>query len=83
MNDHLEDIRSDMSALHRVDDLEAMPASRFFAFVDRLPAYQGVLRARAEKEQQDNGAPTASSAPKRTFDDARQNPELAPYIEGL
>jgi hypothetical protein len=29
---------------HRVDDLEAMPAERFFSYVGRLLSYDGALR---------------------------------------
>lgn len=86
MTEHVEDLRSDLSVFHRVDDLEGMPARRFFGFVVRLPAYQGVLAARMEAERQEGESmqyPNAGAAPKRRFDDARQNPELAPYIEGL
>lgn len=52
MLDYLDDIESDMSAIHRVDDMYEMPALRFFSFADRLTAYKGVLRARAEVENE-------------------------------
>jgi hypothetical protein len=32
-----------MSRFHRVDDLEAMPAHRFFEYVTRLPVYGGAV----------------------------------------
>jgi hypothetical protein len=47
--DMLDDIASDMSAFHRVDDIEAMPTGRFFAFAARLPAYRGAVRFRFEQ----------------------------------
>lgn len=56
---HLDDIESDLSAFHRIDDMWAMEAGRFFRFAYRLPAYQGAMRARAEnqamQEQKRNG----------------------------
>lgn len=50
---HLADIESDMSAIHRVDDIWAMPAARFFSLAWRLPCYRGVMRERVLREQQD------------------------------
>lgn len=44
----LDDIDSDMSVFHRVDDFRVMPGPRFFALASRLSAYQGAMRARAE-----------------------------------
>lgn len=50
MLDHLEDIESDMSAIHRIDDIHAVSARRFFALVPRLPAYPGVMQVRVQAE---------------------------------
>jgi hypothetical protein len=47
--DMLDDIESDMSAFHRVDDIEVMPAGRFFRLAARLPAYSGAVRHRYEQ----------------------------------
>jgi hypothetical protein len=47
---HLDDIESDLSAFHRIDDMWAMEAGRFFRLAYRLPAYQGAMRARAEAQ---------------------------------
>lgn len=56
----LPDIESDMSAVHRVDDIWSMPAARFFAFAWRLPCYRGAMRERVMKEQRErDGAPQA------------------------
>jgi hypothetical protein len=49
--DHLDDIESDMSAIHRIDNMYDMPPQKFFRFALRLPAYQGVMRARIEAEE--------------------------------
>jgi hypothetical protein len=40
----LEDIRSDLSVFHRVDDMESMPALRFVSMAERLVHYDGVIR---------------------------------------
>ncbi len=79
------DVVSDLSSFHRVDDPEALPADRLWALVERLPAYDGVLAARLRKEDENGGhhTPRPADAPKREYDDAHLNPELAPYIEGL
>lgn len=55
--DHLEDIDSDMSAFHRVDDaVTALPAPLYFARAVRLGAYQGVMQARIfEARQREQG----------------------------
>jgi hypothetical protein len=43
-----------MSAVHRVDDIRAMPAPRFFAMAWRLPHYQSVMRDRVIALQRDH-----------------------------
>lgn len=50
---HLDDIESDMSAIHRIDDIWSMNGPRFFRFAYRLPAYKGTVRAIAEKQAMD------------------------------
>ena len=50
---HLDDIESDLSAIHRIDNMWAMEAGKFFRFAYRLPAYQGAMRAIAEAQQMD------------------------------
>lgn len=44
---HLDDLASDFSVFHRVDDMGALPARAFFALAERLSAYQGIVSARA------------------------------------
>lgn len=58
----IDDIASDMSVFHRVDDIEAMPAARFFAFAARLPAYQGAVRFRFEQAAEATLAPQQATA---------------------
>ncbi len=46
--DYLEDIDSDMSVFHRVDDARTMlPGPLYFERAERLTAYAGVMQARA------------------------------------
>jgi hypothetical protein len=59
--DHFEDVISDLSVFHRIDDWERIPSSRFFAFAERLPAYEGAVRAALMAKQ----VPTAASSPDR------------------
>ncbi len=47
---HLRDIESDMSAIHRIDNIWEMDGPRFFRLAYRLPAYQGVMRMLAEEQ---------------------------------
>lgn len=47
---HLGDVESDLSAFHRIDDIWSMNGPRFFRLAERLPAYQGAIRARAEHQ---------------------------------
>jgi hypothetical protein len=42
--EHLDPIESDLSAFHRIDDIDDVPMSRFIRLVSHLPAYQGALR---------------------------------------
>ena len=43
MLDHLDDVASDLSAFHRVDDPMRLSSSRYFLLAERLPAYQGAV----------------------------------------
>lgn len=44
IDEYIEDIRSDLSVFHRVDDMDTMPALRFLAFAERLAHYDGAIR---------------------------------------
>ena len=48
--DYGDEVASDLSALHRVDDWRAVEPRRFFALVDQLSAYPGALRRRLQRE---------------------------------
>lgn len=62
MYSYLEDVESDMSAFHRIDDVGGMAAQLFIDRATRLSAYKGVIRARIESEQNEN---SSSSTPAR------------------
>lgn len=60
--DYLDDIESDLSVFHRIDDWRTLDGPRFFRYVVRLSAYAGVLQARAvaEEEKRNPTAPASS-----------------------
>jgi len=41
----LDDVESDLSRFHRIDDMYAVPSVRFFRFANRLIYYEGAVRA--------------------------------------
>ncbi|MFC5947079.1 hypothetical protein ACFQH9_02150 [Pseudonocardia lutea] len=57
--DHLDDIASDLSVFHRIDDMYAMDGPQFFSKVWRLVAYQGVMKMRYEMEFTEEQQPSA------------------------
>lgn len=64
---------------HRVEEIEEIPASKFFPRARRLISYKGALRFTAEQEaekgkQSHAGTKTYDEAPKR-FDKIEQNTE--------
>jgi len=82
-----------LSAIHRIEEMEDMPAERFFSFASRLVAYKGVIRMRAEEEHE-NSSPRNSASPnmsskasqgdsqgKKHYRDIQHNPELAQYFD--
>jgi hypothetical protein len=80
--DHLDDLESDFSVFHRVDDMYAMPAPRFFRLAERIAAYEGVMTARIRAEQaqeqpiqQEPGARIVEATPE-----AIRASELGPYV---
>lgn len=50
----MEDVKSDFSAFHRVEDVEKLDASVFFPLARRLISYRGALRQTAENESNKN-----------------------------
>lgn len=52
IDDHLDDIESDLSVFHRVDDVDDMLAPRFVKLAKRLAHYEGAIRHWAQHDQQ-------------------------------
>jgi hypothetical protein len=75
--DAQDDIESDLSAFHRIDDPLSIPAPRYFMLANRLGAYTGVIQARAVERDQESregghapvSSPAARDAPVRVSDD--------------
>ncbi|QKV74535.1 hypothetical protein [Amycolatopsis sp. Hca4] len=72
--EHLDDVLSDMSVFHRVDELDELPAAVFLPRMVRLALYDGAVRhamRRAVEQPEAIPAPTpppgqqAESAPVR------------------
>lgn len=58
--DYLDDVASDLSAFHRIDDPLAIDSVRFFQLATRVGAYAGAVQAIAlEHEQQSSPSPSA------------------------
>lgn len=53
MLDRIDEIASDLSVYHRIDDAEGMDMGLFAARVSVLPAYGGALSQRVQRDQQD------------------------------
>lgn len=71
--DYEADIESDLSVFHRVDDPLTLDGPRYFRLALRLPAYMGVMQARAAEERENDGggrhtqtqAPTSPGTPAK------------------
>lgn len=59
--DHLEDLESDFSVFHRVEDINSLDGPRFFRLALRIFAYEGVMAARLMQQDQDNSGSNRSS----------------------
>jgi len=57
--DHLEDLESDFSVFHRIDNIRTLDGPRFFRLALRIFAYDGVMAVRlaAQTEGTDTPAP--------------------------
>lgn len=74
--EYLDDIASDLSVFHRIDDANVLNGPAFFRLVFRLAAYQGVIRGRLEavlREDPPAQQPFEYSSPPATSA-ARVNP---------
>lgn len=59
--DYLNDLESDLSAFHRVDDMFELDGPRFFRLAVRCSAYDGVMRARVANLSQGTETPVAGN----------------------
>lgn len=85
----MDDVRSDMSRFHRVDEIEDMEATRFFAFAHRLGHYGGAITSRiAEQATAENAGVAQDPAVverslARQVDGTRAALEADPLTAGL
>ena len=74
------DVASDLSAFHRIDDVEKIDGPRYFSLAQRLSAYQGVrsavLAERRYREEHGGSAAQGRSGGQKT-----QAPEAAVLAE--
>jgi hypothetical protein len=66
--DYLEDVESDLSVFHRVDDFTALSSVRFYSLTSRLPHYDGAVRH----------VLTAATAEERQRPALRAVPDISP-----
>lgn len=71
---HLDDVASDMSAFHRVDDITALDGPTLFKLAWRLPAYSGVVRALVAEQQEAPAQPVQYGPAPGAQGDRRWNP---------
>ncbi len=53
----MDDVLSDMSVFHRIDDLDQVPAAVFFPRMVRLPLYDGAVRNALLRAEPDPAVP--------------------------
>lgn len=74
MIDHLDDLESDFSAIHRVDDIHALDGPRFMRMAWRISTYGGVMAMRLREQEAEahpavvepRQAPTPAPRPSAT-----------------
>ncbi|MEV5710179.1 hypothetical protein [Actinoallomurus sp. NPDC052274] len=72
---HLDDVCSDLSVFHRVDDVLALDAVTFWKLAWRLPAYQGRMAVVVQElQERENPAPDRAPAYGPAAGSARQAP---------
>jgi hypothetical protein len=74
----MDDVESDLSAFHRIDDLATIDGPRFFRFALRLAAYTGALSARLYHEHKEReGTPAGHSTGSQTQQASRVSDAVA------
>lgn len=72
---HWDDVVSDMSVFHRVDDVRTLPLPRLFLLADRLGAYQGAVHGVIMRQAQ-QAADGPKAVPASTPASAQPVPEV-------
>lgn len=67
--DYMDDLESDFSVFHRVEDIHSLDGPRFFRLALRVFAYQGVMAARLAEEE--------VSVPRRARSDRPQRVDVS------
>lgn len=77
---HLDDVRSDLSVFHRIDDPSALTTERLLMLVRRLGFYGGAITALLRSHVPAEPAP---EPPARTFEPDRSQPLSAAQITAM
>lgn len=84
---YLDDVASDMSVFHRVDDVTALDGPTLFKLAWRLPAYSGAVRAVVQAQQQETqptSAPATGGGGERRWNPGTRATLMAdPDVKGL
>lgn len=92
MLDHLDDLASDFSAVHRVDDILALDGPTFFRLASRIGCYQGVMRdlvmAQAAEERAERAPASQQPAwpgngQRQVVGGTRAELQMAPEFAGI
>lgn len=65
LRDHLDDVASDMSVFHRIDDITELDGPTLWRLAWRLPHYRGCMRHVVESLQSDDAAPARPQQPSQ------------------
>ena len=80
------DVASDLSAFHRIDDVDAIDGPRYFSLAQRLTAYAGVRAAviaerRYREEQGGSGAQSSSRGLATQAPEAAVLADVSEWVE--
>jgi hypothetical protein len=81
--DCVPDICSDLSAFHRIDDASELEGPVFFALAQRLPFYDGAVRAHVARQVQRAQAAGAPVQPAAAAQPERLPPATGESLEAL
>lgn len=81
MLDYLDDLSSDFSAIHRVDDIYALDGAKFFNLANRVVAYPGVMRIHAELQASAQRAEAGIDRVGGTASEIAASADLSDLIE--